>query len=371
MKKIYHIILSVILLSLHNIATSQVIENSDMVFKIISCDIGNLPEERGVKVIPFEFTNKGTRPIIINSVSVSCGCTTVSYPREPIMPGAKSKIEITYDPVGRPGFFDKKILVLTDSRRKQNVLTITGNVIERPKSIGDKYPYNIGGGLIASSSSIEFGQIPIGYSHTLSMDLYNNSTKEINITTPRPPVDNDFSYYLSTNTLKPKESGQLILTFNLKQSIIYKIYKEIIPISVDGKTYNTGNIKIKATSIPDITKQPTSASKIPAIYLPDAYHNYLNVLPTENPIKKFEIANEGTGTLSIIQIIVSDPDMISYVISSKDIAPQTNGTLTVQFHPKGKPGRYNGEIILITNDPAFPVMEIGVAANIKPAVTTN
>lgn len=370
MKKIYCIILSIILIS-HNTAFAQIVENSDMVFKITSCDIGNMNEEKGPKSVPFEFTNKGTRPIIINTVSVSCGCTTISYPREPIMPGATSKIEVTYDPASRPGFFEKKILVLSDNRRKQNVLTITGNVIERPKSISDKYPYNIGGGIIATTSSIEFGQIPIGYSHTLSIDLYNNSTKNVQLSTLRAPTGGDFSFYLTNTVLKPKESGQLLVTFDLKNSILYKIYNEKIPIYIDGRSYEGGNIKVKATSIPDITKQKNITSNIPAIYLPDVYHNFLNVLPTENPIKKFEISNEGTSTLSLIQIIVSDPEMISCVVSSKDIAAQSSGTLTIQFHPKGKPGRFNGEIILITNDPAFPVSEIRIAANIKPPATTD
>ncbi|MEG1935760.1 MAG: hypothetical protein RR141_07170, partial [Rikenellaceae bacterium] len=221
------------------------------------------------------------------------------------------------------------------------------------------------------SSSIEFGQVPIGYSHTLSLDLYNNSSKEINLSTTSITSDNDFSFYLTDKVLKPKASGQLIVTFNLKQSILYKLYNEKIKIHIDGMNYDGSTIKVSAISIPDVTKQPVITSSIPAIYLPDVYHNFLNVMPNENPIKKFVIENEGTGTLSMAQIIVSDSEFISYVVSSKDIAPLSSGTLTIQLHPKNKLGRFNGEVIIITNDPAFPVSEIRIAANIKPLQPTN
>ena len=44
----------------------------------------------------FSYTNTGNEDILIEGVS-ACECTTIDYPREPIKPGEKGKIQITFD----------------------------------------------------------------------------------------------------------------------------------------------------------------------------------------------------------------------------------------------------------------------------------
>ena len=46
----------------------------------------------------FEFTNTGDVPLILNSCGSTCGCTVAECPREPIMPGEKSKISVNFKP---------------------------------------------------------------------------------------------------------------------------------------------------------------------------------------------------------------------------------------------------------------------------------
>src|SRR5690242_20400174 len=45
----------------------------------------------------FKFTNTGTEPLLITNVNVQCGCTTPSWPREPIAPGAKGEIVVVFN----------------------------------------------------------------------------------------------------------------------------------------------------------------------------------------------------------------------------------------------------------------------------------
>ena len=44
----------------------------------------------------FEFTNTGTEPLILSNVRASCGCTTPSYTKEPVMPGKTGTIKVHY-----------------------------------------------------------------------------------------------------------------------------------------------------------------------------------------------------------------------------------------------------------------------------------
>lgn len=77
----------------------------------------------------FEFTNTGDAPLVIISATASCGCTRPTYPTEPIAPGKKGKIKVTYLPEGRPGEFDKVVKVRTNAKDSKKIsLKITGTV---------------------------------------------------------------------------------------------------------------------------------------------------------------------------------------------------------------------------------------------------
>jgi hypothetical protein len=43
-----------------------------------SIDVGNIPQGKP-KRIRFEFTNTSNKPIVIENVAPSCGCTTADY----------------------------------------------------------------------------------------------------------------------------------------------------------------------------------------------------------------------------------------------------------------------------------------------------
>ncbi|MFM1912347.1 MAG: hypothetical protein RIR51_185 [Bacteroidota bacterium] len=78
----------------------------------------------------FEFTNSGNAPVIISNVAPSCGCTTPSWTKEPIMPGKTGKITASYNSEGRPGAFNKSITVTSNAQNGQLVLFINGEVIK-------------------------------------------------------------------------------------------------------------------------------------------------------------------------------------------------------------------------------------------------
>jgi hypothetical protein len=75
----------------------------------------------------FVFTNTGREPLIITSARGSCGCTVPAPPREPIAPGQKSSIKVTYD-TKRVGPFVKTVTVESNARTGKKVITIKGNV---------------------------------------------------------------------------------------------------------------------------------------------------------------------------------------------------------------------------------------------------
>lgn len=124
MKKLSLVLLCAVLFG--SVALAQ--QKPAMEFKKTEHNFGTIKEEIGAVTTQFEFTNKGNSPLIIQRVSASCGCTTPSYSREPILPGKQGTISAQYSTVRRPGTFNKTIRVYTNVPDTVYVLTIKGNV---------------------------------------------------------------------------------------------------------------------------------------------------------------------------------------------------------------------------------------------------
>ncbi|MGJ8744495.1 DUF1573 domain-containing protein [Polaribacter sp.] len=87
----------------------------------------------------FIFTNVGDQPLIIENITSSCGCTVPKKPEQPIMPGKKGEIKVSYD-TKRPGGFSKAITIFSNAKTPRKVIKIRGfitneNVLEKPKSL--------------------------------------------------------------------------------------------------------------------------------------------------------------------------------------------------------------------------------------------
>lgn len=75
----------------------------------------------------FTFENKGKVPLILSNVKASCGCTTPSWPKEPVNPGKSGEITVKYN-TNTPGKFSKSITVNSNSANPSVVLIIKGEV---------------------------------------------------------------------------------------------------------------------------------------------------------------------------------------------------------------------------------------------------
>ncbi|MDE6454125.1 MAG: DUF1573 domain-containing protein [Muribaculaceae bacterium] len=97
-------------------------------------DFGEIGAEGGSVSHTFEFTNTGTAPLIVVSATASCGCTRPEYTTEPVRPGKKGRITVTYLPSGQPlGEFSKTIRVRTNVGSKRETLRIQGVIIPGTK----------------------------------------------------------------------------------------------------------------------------------------------------------------------------------------------------------------------------------------------
>lgn len=94
-------------------------------------NFGTFSEKNPVVTYAFTFTNVGEQPLVINQALASCGCTVPEYTKEPIAPGQKGEIKVTYNGEGKfPGHFKKSITVRTNGSVEMTRLYIEGDMTE-------------------------------------------------------------------------------------------------------------------------------------------------------------------------------------------------------------------------------------------------
>lgn len=101
-----------------------------MTFAEESHDFGDI--HQGDKVqYTFNFENTGNEPLIISNVQVTCGCTASEWPRDPIAPGAKSSLTISFNSAGKMGHQNKVITIVSNANNPRNRVTIVTNVLPK------------------------------------------------------------------------------------------------------------------------------------------------------------------------------------------------------------------------------------------------
>jgi len=96
-------------------------------FEEMNHDFGTIAEGEVVEHT-FTFTNTGEAPLVIQSTSASCGCTTPSYSREPVAPGETGEVQVKFNSQNRPGVQNKTITITANTDPAVTRLFIKTNV---------------------------------------------------------------------------------------------------------------------------------------------------------------------------------------------------------------------------------------------------
>ena len=102
-----------------------------MSFDKMEHDFGKVKVDTDNKTV-FYVTNTGKKPLIIEGVSASCGCTTPTKPEQAIQPGKRDKIEVVFHP--KPGQLkeqSKTVTVTANTDPKMVVLNVKAFVEEK------------------------------------------------------------------------------------------------------------------------------------------------------------------------------------------------------------------------------------------------
>jgi len=103
---------------------------AQITFEVESHDFGDIYQGDKVEYV-YQFENSGNEALIISNVLTTCGCTATNWPHDPIGPGKKGKVEVTFDSSGKMGKQNKVITVVSNAINSQARVKLITNVIPK------------------------------------------------------------------------------------------------------------------------------------------------------------------------------------------------------------------------------------------------
>ena len=207
MKKIITII-SAIALSLCALAAQEKIGGILEVDKTIH-NFGDIMLDSGPVSCSFTLKNISEKPVVIYNVVSSCGCTDVTWTKEPIRPGKEGVVSVTYSNDEGPYPFDKTITMYVSDINKPVLLKVRGNSLAKAQPIEELYPVAYGP-LAMKASSFMCGNVEQGEQKSDRVMVANLSDKPINVTF------GDVSQYLdivvSPNPIPARGTAEMTFT---------------------------------------------------------------------------------------------------------------------------------------------------------------
>ena len=102
---------------------------AEIEFDTLRHDFGKFSKDAPIVQCSFAFTNTGTAPLVIHQALASCGCTVPKFTKEPVKPGERGVIDITYNGQDKfPGHFQKTVTIRSNALTEVVRLVIEGTM---------------------------------------------------------------------------------------------------------------------------------------------------------------------------------------------------------------------------------------------------
>ena len=194
-------------------------------------NFGDIQLKSGPVSCTFTITNVSDKPAVIYSVVSSCGCTDVNWTREPLMPGKKGKISVTYSNDEGPYPFDKTLTVYISDVKKPVLLKVRGVSVEQPKPLEESYPVAFGP-LAMKTSEFNCGNIEQGEKKSESAMVANLSEKPIEISFTNSSEHLDISIH--PNPIPARSTAEMSFSVTACRKLWGKNMYQATPV-INGK----------------------------------------------------------------------------------------------------------------------------------------
>lgn len=357
MKLVVAFLLSV---CLGNVVNAQQAE--PLLFREKIHDFGEILETGGNADYEFVFTNNAARPVKVISVQASCGCTTPDWSRETIAVGKTGFVKASFDPRGKPGFFNKSLTISTDLDGNSITLQIKGQVVAAAKSAEDIYSSE-SGHLRLKSNSFNAGKVYINKEPAVSeYEIYNSANKTIHFSKSISP---SYITIITPDSLSPKTKGKLRVVYNAKAKNQYGFASDNVELVTDDEESPRKSFPVYATIeeyFPTLTSE--ELAKSPALKVDLLTLDLGRTKPGNNLSGNVRIKNTGKKELEI-HALQPNCNCLSVQSDKMKLKPGEESVLFIALNPQGRIGTLQKAITIYSNDPKNPVQRLTLTAYIE------
>ena len=325
-------------------------------------DFGTIAEAAGKVECTFRATNEGDRPVVILDVVTTCGCTVPTFSRKPIRKGETAEIRVSYDPYNRPGTIDRKLHVYDANRNRLEVLTLTGQVTPRERSIEERYPIHTRHGVRLSNTLVAFSYLYIGQPMRSAPSLINTADRPLSIEL-RPTTQSGLLEVEYPKLLAAGEHSAINFSYLVpSDQPQYGTIRDLFEVWIDGKRAEQ-LLMVHGIGVDRPTK---SEKEHPAkVELSENILKFGAVKAASKPQRRpLTIRNAGEGVLRLRK--VESGRLTTTVAGEVAIAPGEERSIEVIFDPaQADYGFFSEQLLLITNEPERPMRRVRVTAVVE------
>lgn len=227
----YHALLIAALASLTMNAQTKI--DGKVEFDHTVHDFGDVYVSKGPVNCTFRLKNISDSPVIIYSVTTSCGCTDVKWTRDEIAAGKEGIISATYSNDEGPYPFDKTLTAYISECKKPVVLHMRGVAREKEKPLAESYPVHLGA-LALKSADIKGGNMSQGEQKSGQVMVANVSGKAVRITFS--DVSDGLNISVSPSTIPANSTATISYVVSSDRKHWGKNYYYATPL-IDGKSH--------------------------------------------------------------------------------------------------------------------------------------
>ena len=161
----------------------------------------------------FVLKNDGHKPLVINNVLKSCGCTEVEYPKTGIAAGESFVIKAVYD-AKQMGTFTKQVCLYTNADEEPFILSMRGRVVGSVVDFAGSYDEMLGA-IKSDAQEVEFDDVNRGDRPVQRIHIFNPTDEVMEPVVMHLP---DYLHaFVSPSKVAPHHSAEISFVLDSKK----------------------------------------------------------------------------------------------------------------------------------------------------------
>ena len=358
---ISHIIITIILsVSLMQTLSAQEKFGGSVEFDRTVWDFGDVLLSDGALECQFRMKNIGNKPVVIYNVTTTCGCTDVTWSREPVRPGKTATISAIYTNDEGPYPFDKALTAHISGVSRPVILRIRGVSHQKEEPLEVRFPVHYGK-LGLKSTELKCGNLEMGGHKSEEAQIANIGSSPMSVSFTG--VSEGLSLEAVPNPVPAGSTATLHFRVDAVDGIWGKNHYYATPV-IDGRPV-AGKLSVFAftkANFDNLTKEQRDNGPKP-IFKSSTY-SFGKIIQGTKVTASWEFTNMGRSAFKAYKIDV-DAERFTHT-PVPEVTANSKGSFSVTLDTTGMP---KGETLVIvtltTNSPVRPIVNLFITGWIE------